>query len=114
VLSQVAQAGDIPDPFDHRNRWRKTIRDWPCDPARQLEDAEFWEVFEGCVQKLPPLLAEVFRLREMLRMDVAEVCDVTGISRQNLAVRLHRARLALRGCLEERWFGEDKHRVPSG
>ncbi len=108
VLNQETESGKVPDPFDHRSRWRKTIRDWPSDPARQLEDAEFWEVFEGCVQKLPPLLGEAFRFREILRLEISEICEMTGISRQNLAVRLHRARLALRGCLDERWFGEDE------
>jgi len=90
--------------FDKRNHWRQTLGNWPTDPGEQLESSEFWEVLEKCVEQLPPPLAEAFRLREIMTWSVADVCEVVGISDGNLAIRLHRARLSLRGCLEQKWF----------
>ncbi len=92
------------DPFDKRNHWRQTLGRWPADPQEQFESAEFWDVLESCVERLPPPLAEAFRLREVMSWSVSDVCAVVGITEGNLAVRLHRARLALRGCLEQKWF----------
>ena len=90
--------------FDSRNHWKKRLAPWPVNSADQLETAEFWTVFEGCVSRLPPPLAEAFRLREVMSWSMSDICATIGISNGNLAVRLHRARLSLRGCLEERWF----------
>ena len=90
--------------FNHRNHWNQTLGRWPSDPDGQLEAAEFWTVFENCVSQLPPALGEVFRLREVMSCSMDEVCEAVGISSGNLAVRLHRARLLLRGCLEAKWF----------
>jgi len=92
--------------FDNRNRWRKTLEKWPANPGDDLDKEEFWTVFQNCVEQLPPLLAEVFRLREILSCEIDEVCEVLDVTRGNLSVRLHRARMSLRGCLEDRWFNE--------
>jgi RNA polymerase sigma-70 factor (ECF subfamily) len=35
-----------------------------------------------------------------------EVCTMLGISESNLWTMLHRARMALRECLEKNWFAE--------
>jgi RNA polymerase sigma-70 factor (ECF subfamily) len=43
-------------------------------------------------------------LREMEGMDTAQLCEVLRISQNNLWVMLHRARMALRECLELNWF----------
>ena len=92
--------------FDGRNHWQKRLGRWPANPDDPLENAEFWAVFENCVSKLPPPLAEVFRLREVMAWSMSDICATVGISNSNLAVRLHRARLSLRGCLEEKWFND--------
>jgi RNA polymerase sigma-70 factor (ECF subfamily) len=49
-------------------------------------------------------------LREMEGMDTAQLCEVLRISQNNLWVMLHRARMALRECLELHWF-EKKPRM---
>lgn len=90
--------------FDKRNRWRQTLGNWPLRSEDHLEEAEFWDVFDNCVAQLPPPLGEAFRLREIMAWSIEDICQVIGISNGNLAVRLHRARLSLRGCLEQRWF----------
>lgn len=79
---------------------------WEDDPAAIFEDAEFWCTFDDCVSKLPDKLAEVHMLREINQHTPKEICKILGISPTNLSMRLHRARLALRDCLEQNWFNE--------
>ena len=60
----------------------------------------------GCLEKMPASLAHAFRLRELMGLEMLEVCESQGLSAANVRVRLHRARLMLRECLERNWFGE--------
>ena len=69
-----------------------------------MDRKEFWEMFRSCLNKLPERVANVFMLREMEGMDTAQLCEMLRISQNNLWVMLHRARMALRECLELNWF----------
>jgi len=75
------------------------------DAGGALDSEEFWRVFHGCSRKLPERVARVFLLREVDDLPSDEICAVLNISPNNLWVMLHRARLALRRCLEVNWFG---------
>lgn len=90
--------------FDHRGHWRDGPAVWPRKPDATLEEDDFWEVVRMCLHKLAGPLATAFAMRELHEVPRREICDVLGISPSNLAVRLHRARLALRRCLETNWF----------
>jgi RNA polymerase sigma-70 factor (TIGR02943 family) len=76
------------------------------DPQGALHDEQFWRVFEACLDHLPAQQARVFMMREFVELDSGEICGAVGISTSNLNVSLHRARLRLRGCLEQHWFAE--------
>jgi RNA polymerase sigma-70 factor, ECF subfamily len=80
----------------------------PQEWSKQVEslDSElFWETYRNCAGKLPKKIAAVFNLREVDGMESKEICMLLGISESNLWVMLHRARMALRRCLEINWFG---------
>jgi DNA-directed RNA polymerase specialized sigma24 family protein len=47
-------------------------------------------------------------LREMEEISTKEICKMLSITESNLFVMLHRARMALRECLELNWFQKDK------
>lgn len=78
------------------------------DPAKACEQAEFWRVYHACTAKLPEPLAEAYHLREVLELPTGEICELLGVTAGNIAVRLHRAREALRECLDRRWFRPDR------
>jgi RNA polymerase sigma-70 factor (ECF subfamily) len=78
--------------------------EWKPEPEAALDRKEFWETFRGCLDKLPPRVADVFVLRELEQMDTAQICEALRVSQNNLWVMLHRARMALRECLELNWF----------
>ena len=59
---------------------------------------------DGCLGDLPRSLAQAFVLRELDSVAVEELCAILNLSPGNLRVRLHRARLLLRACLEKNWF----------
>ncbi len=46
----------------------------------------------------------IFMMREYLGLEADEICKNTGLTRTNLHVILHRARLRLRECLGNGWF----------
>ncbi len=74
------------------------------NPTAALEQKQFWEIFSTCVDHLPTRQAQAFVLCELDGLDGAEICQVLGVTATNLWVLLHRARLRLRGCLEQNWF----------
>jgi len=92
-------------------------RDWRCargstsrterlvaQPRRDPGPDEFWNVFARCLGKLPEDRLPAFLMREMDDRKTDEICSVLGITQDNAWVMLHRARMALRRCLEKNWF----------
>ena len=73
--------------------------------STSLDRDQFWKTFRACSDKLPPAVATVFHLREVDDVASQEICTLLQISESNLWVMLHRARMALRRCLETHWFG---------
>jgi RNA polymerase sigma-70 factor (TIGR02943 family) len=81
-------------------------REW-SSPGASLDNEEFWRTIHDCSAKLPKNVSTVFTLREIDGVESKEICEMLGISPNNLWVMLHRARMALRRCLEINWFGKD-------
>ena len=95
--------------FDETGHWRSPPQAWN-DPEAALEQRRFWEAFEMCLAGLPSTASRVFFKREVLGEDTPVICKEEGITSSNCWVILHRARLALRGCLEKSWFGKEMAR----
>lgn len=91
--------------FDEHGHWEPEAapRTW-SSPEKALEQSEFWGVFEGCLQMMPPRTGEVFVMREVMGESIADICHTLDISESNCSVILFRARANLRGCLEQKWF----------
>ena len=53
---------------------------------------------------MPEKVRDVFTMREMDDVPSREICAILSITDSNLWVMLHRARMALRECLEMNWF----------
>jgi RNA polymerase sigma-70 factor (ECF subfamily) len=79
--------------------------EWP-NPGESLDQKSFWKTYHDCSGKLPKNVAIVFNLREVDGIESKEICALLNISENNLWVMLHRARMALRRCLETNWFGK--------
>jgi RNA polymerase sigma-70 factor (ECF subfamily) len=90
--------------FDKGRHWKDKMVDWKANPEVLAENTEFWKVLHDCLKELSQIIAIAFVMREMEGMSSEQVCKHLEISQTNLWVRLHRARLQLRRCLELNWF----------
>ena len=73
-------------------------------PDNQLEQRQMMTVLERCVSCLPRQTGHVFMMREWLGFENTEICDRIGISAENCRTILHRARTALRVCMQRDWI----------
>ena len=80
--------------------------EWSTEPGASLDKEAFWKTFHDCANKLPKNISTAFTLREVDGVESKEICALLNISENNLWVMLHRARMALRRCLETNWFGK--------
>jgi RNA polymerase sigma-70 factor (ECF subfamily) len=95
---------DLEALFKDDGHFQDPPADW-ADPEAALTQRRFFEVLERCLQDLPKNAARVFTMREIADLDLDEICKEVGITATNCGVLLYRARLRLRSCLEQRWFG---------
>ena len=104
--SDDSSESDIADAlFLEDGHWRQPPSNWG-DPDKVLENKAFMAVFEACAKNIPQKNARAFMMREVMELDTADICKELEVSTTNCWVILHRARLALRECLETRWFGK--------
>lgn len=85
--------------FTAHGMWVRAPAELPAPDARATH-AEQSAALRACMEKLPPTLDQVFWLREVMGVSADQVCASLRISAANLWQRMHRARTALRECLE--------------
>ena len=110
VSSLERDEADMDEAFDalfrENEHWSPMSRPRPWgNPEEALEQQQFWQVFEICLEVLPARTARVFMMREFLGLETDEICTTLALSVSNCNVILHRARAGLRQCLSEGWFG---------
>ncbi len=98
--------------FQEDGHWRPDASsnpsEWNPEQVTNMDRKEFREQFRVCSDQLPEKIRQVFLMREVDGYSSPEICDVMGITKQNLWTILHRARMALRQCLEIHWFAPGK------
>jgi len=109
----LAEDADAPEEaaldalFKANGHWASRPSAWE-QPEQALESREFLHVLEDCLQKLPARTSRVFMMREHLGVETGDICKELGITPTHCWVLLHRARMALRECLQLNWFGESR------
>jgi len=110
-IDHTTAEGNDDRPFQPRQ-----FADWRDLPSDIVEQQEVRKAVAGALERLPEIYREVFVLRDMQHLDVAETAEVLGIGNSAVKTRLHRARLMLREALTpffakpkasiwERWKG---------
>jgi len=96
--------------FEEDGEWKHTgghmPKPWDEEQMKQLDRQDFWKAFNGCADQLPERIRAVFIMREVDQVDSEEICKRMEISRDNFWTIMHRARMALRKCLEGSLFAE--------
>jgi RNA polymerase sigma-70 factor (ECF subfamily) len=101
---EITEQGEISEFFDKAGHWKHPPGDWSSNPQQIFENQEFWAVFQRCLEELPGPVADTFILKELEQVSTDEICKDLQVSATNIWVRMHRARLQLRRCLELNWF----------
>jgi RNA polymerase sigma-70 factor (ECF subfamily) len=104
-LEEECQLDDFDALFDDTGHWENPPADWG-NPESDLSRQQFFDILQFCLDKLPPNTGRVFMMREVMELTSEEICKELTITSTNLWVILYRARVALRQCLEQNWFGQ--------
>jgi RNA polymerase sigma-70 factor (ECF subfamily) len=92
--------GSIDDALIESNcLWRDVSTDWNTQ-SDVVEQQELFQVVDACLERLPPSQARCFLMREWLGFTTEEICAELDITRSNLWVQVHRAKLRLKECLK--------------
>lgn len=104
-IEDVESAADTANnDYTAAGRWLNRPARWSVDPVAALEQREFMETVHRCLEGLSQRLAHAFAMRELDGETTAAICKVLNISTTNCWVMLHRARAAMRRCLESNWL----------
>jgi RNA polymerase sigma-70 factor (ECF subfamily) len=71
------------------------LTDWREIPLEALERKELREALRSAVAELPGIYRQIFTLRDLDELNVAEAAAALGINENMVKVRLHRARMML-------------------
>lgn len=96
--------------FDEVEHWHRETGPivWGSSPEATLKNKEFLAVLGQCLGKLPAKIRQIFLLREVEGYDYDEICKDIDLTSANVRVVLHRARISLQHCLQNRWFHGEK------
>jgi RNA polymerase sigma-70 factor (ECF subfamily) len=94
--------------FDDESRFTEAVPAWQ-QPENQVEQRQMMTTLEGCVRCLSPRSGRVFMMREWLGLETAEICNQLGLTAENCRMMLHRARAALRTCMQRHWIESEGH-----
>ena len=87
--------------FDHSGGWSSLPFDWRGMPDERVTARETLAVIGRAIASLPPMQAEVIRLRDVLGWSSDEVRNALDLTDTNQRVLLHRARAKVRAAVEE-------------
>lgn len=92
------------------------VADWREIPSDALAHKELKEALARALASLQPKYREVFVLRDVQGMSIAEAAEVLGITQATVKMRLMRARLQMRDSLapgyDGSWTRGEKHYRP--
>jgi RNA polymerase sigma-70 factor (ECF subfamily) len=90
-----------PTAFDTEGHWSTVPFDWRGVPDERVTAGETLSVIGRAIDGLPPMQAEVIRLRDVLGWTSDEVRNALDLTDTNQRVLLHRARAKVRAAVED-------------
>lgn len=103
-LAEAMDTDDVDQLFAASGHRAAEPQDWG-DPEATLNQAQFLEVLQACIDALPAALGRIFMMREWLEYETDQICKELEITSTNCFVMLYRARMRLRECMEIKWLG---------
>lgn len=92
--------------FTKEGDWKENAlpKDWGMDLSSSIENKELGIAIQTCVEKLPGSQKQLIVLKLLEEEETETICKELKISPSNYWVKIHRAKLQLRACLERTWF----------
>ena len=92
--------------FDSDGGWKseKSPTDWHEDEEHLLDDNEFNEVLQKCLDALPETWNSCVKLKYLTDKKGEDICQELGIAPTNFWQIIHRAKIQLRECVNNNWF----------
>lgn len=109
-IRKETPASQFSTPFqdgnDEEGHWimERAPKDWQAKTEDPMQGREFQKIMDLCLSLLPDKWKSVFVLKVLEEMQSEAVCKELGCTTSNLWVILHRARLQLRECIENKWL----------
>jgi RNA polymerase sigma-70 factor (ECF subfamily) len=91
---------------EKKGRWieERVPQSWGNDAEKNIENSELKNALDNCIDNLPEKYRIVFLLKTVQKYETEEICKELDITPSNLWVIIHRARVQLRNCMEQKWF----------
>ena len=92
--------------FTEEGEWQEPKRpaDWQKNEGHMLDNEEFQEVLQDCIEELPDKWNACVTAKYLLDKKTEDICQDLGITTTNYWQIMHRAKLQLRECIDENWF----------
>jgi RNA polymerase sigma-70 factor (ECF subfamily) len=90
--------------FNDDGSWKIPPSKWNARAEDLYERKQFFDTLTKCLKDLSERLSRVFTMRELEGVSSESICELLGITPNNLWIRMYRARTSIRRCLEEHWF----------
>ena len=92
--------------FDEDGSWRsdKRPKDWHEEDKNLLDDNDFQEILNKCLDDLPENWNICVRLKYLSEKSGEEICQELDIAPTNFWQIIHRSKVQLRECVENNWF----------
>jgi RNA polymerase sigma-70 factor, ECF subfamily len=88
--------------FNSDGNWSSPPPTWEiASPDKLIEESQLRKCLELTLETLPPAQKSAFILRDIEQLDMDEICNILDLSRSNIRVRLHRARLKFMQVIEQ-------------
>lgn len=95
------------DPFFRKEdgHWLVERRPEPFVPGLEkvMETRELRQSIQACIKKLPLAWLAIFTMKHLEDQSSDAICATLQISQSNFWVMIHRAKLHLRACLQQKW-----------
>lgn len=92
----------LEDSFLPDGHWKDKLATWG-NPVEALERSQFARILQACMDRLPPKMARLFWLSEVMEEETENICKELALTPTNLWTTLYRARFGLRQCLDRNW-----------
>jgi RNA polymerase sigma-70 factor (ECF subfamily) len=92
--------------FDENGGWQQKKRpeDWHEEENHLLDDEEFQQILQKCLDALPAKWNTCVKLKYLSEKSGEEICQELGMTATYFWQIVHRAKLQLRDCIDNNWF----------